>query len=325
MTKSVPNANFTFLGGQSVHESTDAKYLEYRRQWMENPKNFKVRDFPIHLDIEITNRCNLKCTFCDKLPLLTKDQIGDMDINLYKKILDEGEKSELYSIKLSYRGEPLLHRRVAEMVAYAKKKGILDIYFNTNGMLLTKKMILLLMDAGLDRISISVEGTNPVAFERERCGAKFHKILRNVDTLMELREQRGYRHPRVRMQTVRLPGIDLDQYRIFWQPHCDEVAAIDYKDVVNRDAHLIDESWACPQLWQRMTIEWDGTIMPCNNDDCRGLSPGNVKSRTVQECWKAPIVVKTRRLHKQGKSHLVKSCNGCPWRTTQITKQKKSV
>ena len=69
MTKSVPNANFTFLGGQSVHESTDAKYLEYRRQWMENPKNFKVRDFPIHLDIEITNRCNLKCTFCDKLPL----------------------------------------------------------------------------------------------------------------------------------------------------------------------------------------------------------------------------------------------------------------
>ena len=71
-----PNANFVSLGGKSIHQSQDARYLEYRRRWMENPKNFMVEDFPIHLDIEVTNRCNLKCTFCDKLPYLKPEDFG---------------------------------------------------------------------------------------------------------------------------------------------------------------------------------------------------------------------------------------------------------
>ena len=271
MIQPIPNANFTFLAGESVHKNTDAEYLEYRRQWMENPKNFIVRDFPMHLDIEITNRCNLNCTFCDKLPLLSREQIGDMDFALYKKVLDEGSEKGLCAVKLSYRGESLLHRQVVEMVAYAKQKGVLDIYFNTNGMLLTREMNLKLIDAGLDRISISVEGTDPIAFERERKGAKFDRILRNIDALIKLRQQENCSHPKVRVQTVRLPGLDLDEYTEFWQSHCDEVAAIDYKDVKNRNTDLINVNWACPQLWQRMTIEWDGTIMPCNNDDFRHL------------------------------------------------------
>ena len=325
MIQPVPDANFTSLGGQSVHESDDPRYLEYRRQWTENPKNFIVRDFPIHLDIEATSRCNLKCTFCDKLPLLTKDQIGDMDFNLYKEVIDEGEKKGLCSIKLSYRGEPLLHPQLANMVKYAKTKGILDVYFNTNGMLLTKKTAIQLMDAGLDRISISIEGVDPVVFERERRGAKFSQILHNVDRLIKLREDRGYNYPKVRIQTVRIPGLDLDEYQRFWVSHCDEVAAIDYKDSTHQKSSLIDKTWACPQLWQRMTIEWDGTIIPCNNDDLRYLSPGNVKEKSIEKCWHHPLVEKARELHKKGKSHKLQSCNSCPWRTTQIKKQSKSV
>ena len=323
MIQPVPNANFTFLGGRSVHESADPKYIEYRRQWMENPKYFIVSDFPIHLDIEITNRCNLKCIFCDKLPLLTKDQMGEMDLDLYKKIVDEGGEKGLYSLKLSYRGEPLLHHQVEYMVAYAKRRGILDIYFNTNGMLLTEKMSLKLMDAGLDRISISIEGTDPVAFERERKGAKFHRILRNMDALLRLREQKGYLYPKIRVQTVRFPDLDLEKYTRFWQSHSDEVAAVDFKDVENRKKNLINKDWACPQLWQRMTVEWDGRIMACNNDDFRSLSPGSLIEKNVEECWHDPMVNNARELHQQGKSHLVEACDGCPWRTTQMLKQGK--
>ena len=58
-----PNANFTMLAGSSVHTNQEPRYLEYRRRWMENPRNFVVEDFPIHLDIEATNRCNLKMCF----------------------------------------------------------------------------------------------------------------------------------------------------------------------------------------------------------------------------------------------------------------------
>lgn len=320
MVKATPNANFYSLGGRSVHDVRDAAYQDYRRSWEENPANFRVRDFPLHLDIEITSRCNLRCTFCDKLPLLSKEQLGDMDFELYKKILDECDGGRLWGLKLSYRGESLLHPQVVEMVAYAKARGVLDVYFNTNGMLLTPELSHRLMEAGLDRISVSVEGTDPVAFERERRGAKFGRILKNIDALMALKAKSGCSHPGVRVQTVKFPGLDLEAYRSFWLSHVDEVAAVDYKDSQDRRQDLICRDWACPQLWQRMTIEWSGAIMPCNNDDYRRLCVGNVKDRAIEACWHDPVVQRARELHQSGQSHRLAACNGCPWRTAQIQK-----
>ncbi|MCX5884690.1 MAG: radical SAM protein [Proteobacteria bacterium] len=320
MVQAVANANFHSLSGSSAPQDQSPEYKEYRQCWVDNPAQFIVRDFPLHLDIEITNRCNLQCTFCDKLPLLSKEQMGDMEMWLYKKILDEAEQGGLWGVKLSYRGESLLHPQIAEMVAYAKSKGVLDVYFNTNGMLLSEKMSLKLMDAGLDRISVSMDGTDPVAFERERKGAKYHRILRNIENMMELKSKRGYSHPKVRVQSVRFPDLDVDGYTNFWASRCDEVATIDYKDVNVRNGDILKNDWACPQLWQRMTVECNGTIMPCNNDDFRLLSPGNVKDKSVYAYWHDTRVYQIRELHKQGLSHLVEACNGCPWRTTQISK-----
>ncbi|HRR41118.1 MAG TPA: radical SAM protein [Syntrophales bacterium] len=320
MVQARANANFYSLSGSSAPENRTPVYDEYRRCWNDYPARFVVRDFPLHLDVEATSRCNLRCTFCDKLPLLPKSKLGSMDMGLYRKIIDEAGEKGLWGLKLSYRGEPLLHRHIAEMVAYAKKKGVLDIYFNSNGMLLTERMSQQLMDAGLDRISISVEGTDPARFEQDRLGAKFDVILRNVETLMTLKAQKGYAHPKVRVQTVCLPHIDLDDYREFWKDRCDEAAAVDYKDAVNRDEDLVNSGWACPQLWQRMTIEWDGTIMPCNNDDYGRLSPGNIKDRNIEDCWHDEIVQQARKMHMKGDSHRLEACRGCPWRTTQVRK-----
>lgn len=319
MVNVTPNANFYSLSSSTVHDNKNDEYQEYRSCWMEYPQMFILREFPMHLDIEITSRCNLKCTFCDKLPLLSKGQLGDMDFSLFKKIIDEGAEHRLWGVKLSYRGEPLLHRNVVEMVAYAKQKGVLDIYFNTNGMLLKEEMSERLIDAGLDRVSVSVDGTDPVLFEKTRVGARFDVILRNIEMLMEIRQKRGVRFPNVRVQTVYFPDLDLDAYRAFWENRCDEVAAIDYKDESNRQEDLACD-WACPQLWQRMTVEWDGTVIPCNNDDFRLLSPGNVKDKTIFECWHDAKVESARQLHKKGQSHEVKACDGCPWRTAQIRK-----
>jgi len=288
---------------------------------MENPRNFVVEDFPIHLDIEATNRCNLKCVFCDKLPYLSPDEFGDMEYGLYTRIIDEGSDKGLCSIKLSYRGEPLLHPRLPDMIAYARKKGILDLYFNTNAMLLTESKSRELIEAGLIRISISVEGTDELAFEQARIGARFDRIKRNADTLLTLRESMGVDFPKVRIQTVALPGINLEKYAHYWSSYCDETAAIDYKAAEERDETLVAPDWACPQLWQRMSIEYDGRIMPCNNDDYRHLSPGNVSNMGVFNSWHASMVSTARELHMQGRSHKLPSCNGCPWRTTQIMKK----
>jgi radical SAM protein with 4Fe4S-binding SPASM domain len=319
MVRLKPNANFYSLISSSEHTHDSEEYKEYRRSWIELPQKFVVRDFPMHIDIEISSRCNLRCTFCDKLAVLRQDQLGQIDMDLYRRIIDEGSAHKLWGIKLSYRGEPLLHPDVAAIVAYAKKKGILDVYFNTNGMLLDAGMSKRLIDAGLDRISVSVEGIDPQVFEKERVGAKFDVILRNIETLNDLKKKMNVQHPLIRVQTVLYPGLDLESYKSFWSSRCDEVAAVDYKDGATRHQGLTHE-WGCPQLWQRITIEWDGTVHPCNNDDS-GLMPlFNVKEKNVYDCWHDEKINEIRRLHRTGMSHEVHACNGCPWRTAQIQK-----
>src|SRR3972149_753422 len=93
------------------------------------------------------------------------------------------------------------------MGAYAKQKGLLDVYFNTNATMLTDKVIHKLIDAGLDRISISFEGTTKEVYEANRVGAKFEKVIANVRLLRDVRARRGVSHPQLRVQTVGLPEL----------------------------------------------------------------------------------------------------------------------
>ena len=318
-----PNSNFESLAGDNRPDHMSKEYLEYREAWQQYPKQFHLRDLPLHLDIEASSLCNLRCTFCDKLPLLQKNQLGNLSFETFKKILDQFSTEpdkRLWGLKLSYRGEPLVNKYVPEMVKYAKERGVLDIYFNTNGMLLTEEISRDLILAHLDRISVSIDGTNKEEYEAVRIGAKLDIVLNNIQILRRLRTECNVSYPKIRIQTVKLPGLNLEKYVNTWKEYADEVAAVDYKDESCRNTELRG-SWACPQLWQRMTIEWDGTIFGCNNDDIRGICLGNVNERSIYDCWHDENLMRIRELHMRGMSHEVNDCNGCPWRTAQMKKE----
>ena len=320
-----PNSNFNSLAGSNQPDDASKDYLDYRRAWVENPKNFLLSELPLDLDIEASSLCNLKCTFCDRQPLVERNQLGKMSFEMFKHILDQfapEDGKRLCSMKLSYRGEPLTNKDVPQMVKYAKDKGVLDLYFNTNGMLLTEEISRQLIEAHLDRISISIDGTNAEEYEKVRVGAKLETVIANIVKLKQLRDEYNVTYPKIRIQTVKLPGLDLQKYIETWKDYADEVAALEYTDESVRVSG-IEENWACPQLWQRMTIEWDGTIFGCNNDDLRGICLGNVMDRSIYDCWHDERLLKIRELHMQGKSHEVDACNGCPWRTAQIKKEAK--
>lgn len=319
--EATPNSNFTSLGGKSPHERDDARYKQYRSEWEGRPKSFKAEAFPVHLDIETTNRCNLRCTFCDRQPFLGKGQMGDISFDLFTRIVDEGAEAGLFSLKLNYRGEPLLHPRLPDMIRYAKQRNIVDVYCNTNGMLLTDSKTRQLIDAGLDRISISIEGTDPIAYEAARVGAKFEMVKRNVEALFNLRARLNVARPKIRIQTVRLPGIDLQEYAEYWKTFCDETAFVDFTDTIAvQYTNNVSPKWACPQLWQRMTIEWNGKIHLCHNDDKELMVAGIFPLTTLSRCWTAENAQNVRLLHKNGQSHSVPGCAQCNWRAAQLQK-----
>ncbi len=315
-----PNSNINSVGGSITPDNASDEYLEYRRCWMENPKHFILREMPLHLDIEATSYCNLKCTFCDRQILVDKGMLGSMDMELFRHILDQfDENNRLWGVKFSYRGEPLLNKNIPDMIRYAKSRGVLDVYFNTNAMLLTEETCKRIIEAGLDRISISLDGTDKDSYESVRIGADFDIVVKNIQTLVRVRDEMHSSIPKIRIQTVKLPGIDEKAYVNKWKLYADEVAMLEYTDESKRE-NGIDAKWACPQLWQRMTIEWDGSVFACNNDSLRGLYLGNAKERSIYDCWHDEELMKIRQMHREGLSHQVKACDGCPWRTAQILK-----
>lgn len=319
-----PNSNFNSLAGSNQPENASEEYIAYRKAWVENPKNFILNDIPLDLDIETSSVCNLRCTFCDRQPLVHNEQQGRMSFDTFKHIMDQfapEDGKRLWGMKLSYRGEPLLNKEISKMVRYAKERGVLDIYFNTNGMLLTENISRELIEAHLDRISFSIDGTNADEYEAVRVGAKFKTVVSNIKKLRELRNEYHVTYPKIRIQTVKLPDLDLGKYVSIWREYAEEVAALEYTDESVR-ATGIKENWACPQLWQRMTIEWDGSIYGCNNDDLKGICLGNVWERSIYDCWHDQRLMEIREMHKKGKSHKVCACDGCPWRTAQIKKQR---
>ena len=85
-------------------------------------KFFKVKNInrPLSIDVELASICDLACPHCSREYIVTPDKI--MNMNLYKKIIDEISIMEVPSIKLNWRGEPLLHPNIFECIDYAKKE-----------------------------------------------------------------------------------------------------------------------------------------------------------------------------------------------------------
>lgn len=153
----------TFRLAKAKREEEGKAYREYRRKWNENPQTYIVDCFPIHLDLETLTHCNLKCFMCfqsfDPPPPLV------MGIELLKRIIDASVDKGLCPMKTQYQGEPLLDLRMAEIIRYAKDRGILEVMFNTNATLLDEARATELIEAGLDKLICSVDGCTSEVYE----------------------------------------------------------------------------------------------------------------------------------------------------------------
>ncbi len=112
------------------------------------------------------------------------------------------------------------------------------------------------------------------------------------------------------------------EYKRFWASRADEVAFLDYKEMKHKKKGVV-YPWACPQLWQRMAVWWDGTILPCNHDDDGLNTFGNVRNMSIKKAWNSAGLNRLRQLHKQGLSHKIIACDGCYLRDSEIAKLNK--
>lgn len=317
------NSNFHHIAGENLFDKNDSRFKEYREKWKKRPENFHTGEFPLFIDIEATSACNLRCPFCATTFRGKGIKKGFITFDAVKRIIDEGVSNNLYGVKFNIRGEPLLHPEIHEFVKYAKQRGLIDVYFNSNAMLLTDDIAMKLIDAGLDRLSISFEGITKDVYEKYRVGAKYETVLSNIEKIQSLKKKLGVEHPKIRIQTVMLPEIvsAFEQYKSFWSKIADEVGFLDYKEMKVKKKG-VKYPWACPQIWQRMAVWWDGTILPCNHDDDGVLAFGNIHEVSIKDLWRSSFLNDIRDKHRNGMAHTVPACDGCYLRDSEILKLK---
>lgn len=145
--------------------------------------------------IEPTTRCNLNCTMCIRSSW--DEPLGDMCEVTFSKIISGLEDfNPVPLISFAGLGEPLTHPKIIEWIRLVKEKGAM-VELITNGTLLTEKMSLDLIAAGLDTLWVSIDSATPESYADVRLGAQLSEIIFNLKRFRSLRP--GGHHPRPKL------------------------------------------------------------------------------------------------------------------------------
>ncbi|MFZ0183903.1 MAG: radical SAM/SPASM domain-containing protein [Nitrosotalea sp.] len=287
-------------------------YISNRIKWHLYPRIHHVSKFPPHVDVEISSTCDLNCPMCYTTTEEFKQKVnrGFMDFELFKKIIDECVKYNLYSIRISLRGEPFIHPNVFDMIKYAKEKGIKEVASLTHGGRLDEQKFEKLIDLGLDWLTISFDGIGET-YEKIRHPLKFNDQVEKIRKFQEIKKRRGSVKPVIKVQTV-WPAISKNPaefYNIF-NPITDQVASNPLIDYLRNDTEVVyEKNFTCPQLWERMVIGSDGGVMLCGNDEMGAYKVGNANEESLYKIWHGKKMNEARDIHMR---HMgVKEINIC--------------
>ena len=144
------------------------------------------RPFPITLEIDLTNNCNHRCSFC-----YYAEHIGvnkdSLDTIVIKKTLQNARDLGTKGISFTGGGEPMIHKDYEEIVKYTKSLG-LDVGTITNGSAITDRNINTIME-NLQYIRISMAGGDRESYSNVQGVDQFELVMKNIRLLSKSKKQ----------------------------------------------------------------------------------------------------------------------------------------
>lgn len=154
-------------------------------------RNIPINVSPLSVDINITDRCNFRCLQCRGAET-SYDPKDEIDSTSMKRIIRDMADIHIPYLTIS-GGEPLLrYDLVLETIGYAKSHGI-KVGMVTNSSLLSEAKLTSLVEAGLHRIAISLDGANKETHDGIRMTGSFDKIMADLILCQELKQRKSFR------------------------------------------------------------------------------------------------------------------------------------
>jgi len=286
---------------------------------------------PYVIFIDPSSACNFKCTYCPTghLDLIkdTKRYQGVLKLEIYKKIIDDLKdfKKNIKVLRLYKDGEPFLNKNLAEMISYAKSSKKVDyIDTTTNASLMTKERLKPVLDAGIDKINISIDGMNNETYESfTKTKLEFSEIIENVKWL--------YRNKGNTEVVVKIPADIINEKekkeffevfgdysdRIFVEnfapcwPEFDVEKHTGVKITKGIYQQEITETDICPYIFYSFSVNADGLVSSCFLDWKRKLIIGDVRAESMKEIWNSKKMNQLRIMHLEGKRKNMDTCGSC--------------
>jgi putative metalloenzyme radical SAM/SPASM domain maturase len=147
--------------------------------------------YPSKLFVETTTYCNLKCSMCMKQTMGSELKEGFLTMEIFRGL--DPAFPTARSLVMSGIGEPLLCRELEDFIRHARPRMPRDAWigFQSNGLLLDEERAVSLMEAGLDRICLSVDSVSPDTFRDVREGGELGDIDRAFAALNSARKRCG--------------------------------------------------------------------------------------------------------------------------------------
>ena len=153
------------------------------------------------LYVEPTTACNLNCRTC--IRNVWEDPVVYMDVEIFRQLVEQtAALPELQRVVFSGLGEPLLHPHLLEMVSLARERG-LAVTVGTNGLLLDKAVSRELVELGVDRLVVSLDGVKPETYAGVR-GVALAQVLESIRGLNDVKKELGSLLPALGIEFVAL-------------------------------------------------------------------------------------------------------------------------
>lgn len=298
------------------------------------------------LCVNLTNRCNLRCTLCFNDAARTDPQ-GDLSAEEILRFA--GEARPLASrrpLVALMGGEPLLVKEKLLAVARGTPRRW-EKLVSTNGLLVDADFASAAAAAGLE-VQVSIDGARRASHERIRGRGTFEPACRAVRTLAEAgvhtimsmvahranqREVAEYVDLAIRLGSTEARMIPLKQVgggrnadlelpdlvrlardtarAVRERPARRRLLGRDYLSLLALTCAHSHRRTTCGTASQTVLLDADGTIYPCQNHASPELAAGNIRQRPFAEIFRGPTL---RSLRQRYDLACREPCRDCPVR-----------
>lgn len=272
-------------------------------------RKYRRRGMPLSISIEPTTTCNLQCPECPSGLRKFTRPTGFIKKETVEEIVKQ-LGNYLFYVTFYFQGEPLLHKQFAEFVRLLKMKKIV-VATSTNAHYLTAEKSQEIIDSGLDRLIISLDGTDAKTYSIYRKGGNFDTVISNIEFFMALRKKSKSKHPFVELQFIvfkhnehqikeikilgKKLGVDkvtLKTAQLYEFEKGNELMPglvkysryEEYEDGKYRIKSNLPNS--CYRSWSGSVITWDGGVVPCCFDKDADFRFGNILSTDYKSILK---------------------------------------